>query len=108
MIIYVHIWSLQFPNRVYARNSAGYAVQSPVQPSGGPPTPTYSPHQHPQVVGGPQAVGPPPYGAAGPSTPTDSGYYGSVPNMHHMSGGPAPSPLSRGVSTHYYCILAID
>jgi hypothetical protein len=78
----------QFPNRMYARPAVGYPAQSPAQPSGGPPTPTFSPHQHP-------SVGPPPYGAGGPSTPTDSGYFGSVPNMHHMSG-PVPSPLSRG------------
>ena len=87
----------QFPGRMYVRPPVGYPAQSPAQPSGGPPTPTFSPHQHP-------SVGPPPYGAGGPSTPTDSGYFGSVPNMHHMSG-PVPSPLSRGVRCHcsLYC-----
>ena len=77
---------------MYARTPTGYPVQSPVQPSGGPPTPTFPPHQQPPV-------GPPPYGTGGPNTPADSGYYGSLPNMHHMSG-PVPSPLSRGVSSN--------
>ena len=93
----------QFPNRMYPR--PGYPAHSPAQPSGGPPTPTYSPHQAPPIA--PPTVGPPPYGTAGqPSTPTDSGYFGSVPNMHHMSG-PVPSPLSKGVSGTVYILQCV-
>ena len=96
---YFPLCSPQFPNRMYTR--PGYPAHSPAQPSGGPPTPTYSPHQAPPIA--PPTVGPPPYGTAGqPSTPTDSGYFGSVPNMHHMSGA-VPSPLSKGVSGTVYC-----
>lgn len=89
-LLLLWVLSTQFPNRMYVRTPTGYPMQSPVQPSGGPPTPTFSPHPQP-------SVGPPPYGTGGPSTPTDPGFYGTVPNMHHISG-PVPSPLSRGVS----------
>ena len=42
----------------------------------------------------PSLQGPPPYGA--PNTPTDSGYYGSMPNVHAV-----PSPLNRGVCVKF-------
>lgn len=43
-----------------------------------------------QGVGTPSMQGPPPY--VTPNTPTDSGCYGSVPNVHAV-----PSPFSRAV-----------
>ena len=54
-----------------------------------PGTPPGFPAQSP-VNHTPTMQGPPPYGT--PSTPTDSGYYGSMSNV---MGGAVPSPLSR-------------
>ena len=76
---YNHYYPSQFSGRVYPNAPVGFPAPSPVNHT--PSTPTMQ--------------GPPPYPA--PSTPTDSGYYGSMPNVH---GGGVPSPLSRpGVST---------
>ena len=64
-----------------------YSFQNSPAQSPHPQYPGY--HVNTPTTGFPAPQGPPPYGA--PSTPTDSGYYGSIPNMH-----PVPSPVNRG------------